>query len=206
MRLAFPALLAALLASSVSSPALADDSAAATAPVAPQTAPATRWYGWEQLASDASSTLLALGAIGASNTNGNASEFLAVASTGGYLVASPLIHDNHGHPVKALLAVGLRIVLPALTGVIGYGIGSAAMQSANGVPQDSATENRAAQYYPVMYTLFAIPVGMAIATIIDDGFLAREEKLPAPAHDAPTIEPRVSVVLGGATAGVGGTF
>ena len=177
------------------------------APAASETAPATEWYGWEQLASDAGSTLLALGALGMSNeANGTPGEFLAVGSAGGYLVASPLIHSIHGHPMKALLAVGLRLALPALTGAIGYSIGSAAEQSANAVPQDSGTANRGAQYYPAAYTVFAIPIGMAIAMIVDDGFLAREEKTPAPARVMPTIEPRIVVVAGGATAGVGGTF
>ena len=206
MRFAYPALLAALLVSSVASPALADGPASAPPPA--ETAPATRWYGWEQLASDAGSTLLALGALGVSNSaNGNTSEFLAMSGAGGYLVASPVIHGMHGHPLKAFLAVGLRVALPAITGAIGYGLGSAAEQSANAGPPDSGTENRAAQFYPTFYAVFAVPVGMAIATIVDDCLLAREDVAPtAPDRGSPTIEPRIGVVAGGATAGVGGTF
>jgi hypothetical protein len=207
MRLAVPVLLAALVVSSVAPPALADDPAPATAPTASATAPAMSWYGWEQLAADGGSALIALGALGASNSaNGDASAFLAMASAGGYLAASPIIHGMHGHPAKAVLAVAIRLALPALTGAIGYGIGSAAEQSADSVPQGSDTVNKGAQYDPALYAIFAAPVGMVIASILDDVFLARDEKAPAPAGAAPTIEPRIGIVAGGATAGVGGTF
>jgi hypothetical protein len=207
MRLAVPVLIAALVVSSIAPPALADDPAPATTPAASATAPATSWYGWEQLAADGGAALLALGALAVSNSaSGDASAFLATASAGGYLVASPVIHGMHRHPAKALLAVAIRLALPALTGAIGYGIGSAAKQSADSASQDSATVNRGAQYDPALYAVFAAPVGMVIASILDDAFLARDEKAPAQAGVAPTVEPRIGIVAGGATAGVGGTF
>src|ERR1700689_2391923 len=105
MRLAVPVLVAALLVSSVAPPAFADDpppliaasaSASATAP-----APATSWYGWEQLVAGGGSALLALGALGVSNSaSGDASVLLGMSSAGAYLVASPIIHGMHGNPGK----------------------------------------------------------------------------------------------------------
>jgi hypothetical protein len=131
---------------------------------------------------------------------------LGMASAGGYLVASPVIHVMLGNPGKSVLAVALRLALPALTAAIGYGIGSAAKQSGDSVPQGSDTVNKGAQYDPAFYAIFAAPVGMVIASVLDDGFLARGDKAPAPAGAAPTIEPRIGIVAGGATAGLGGTF
>src|ERR1700735_3738550 len=107
MRLAVPVLVAALVVSSVAPPAFADDPAPVTAATAP--APATSWYGWEQLVADGGSALLAIRALGVSNSaSGDASVLLGMSSAGGYLVASPIIHGMHGNPGKAVLAVALR--------------------------------------------------------------------------------------------------
>lgn len=190
-------------------------SAVSAAPMAP--APATtvtvsRWYGWEPLIADAASAFVGFSVAAGASFNPSSSfgsspvvPAAAILSLGGYVAVPPLLHELRGHPGKMAASLALRIGLPLLTGAIGYAIGASADRSLQSGPIDSdAPGDQGVR--AILYTLFAAPAGMVIASAIDIAAISREDVTSAPPEPKLTFEPRLGMVTGGATAGIGGTF
>lgn len=72
--------------------------------------PRRRWYGWQTLIVDGGATLALLALAARSDTNGDDAWLTGIAVA--YSVAPPIIHLAHGHPGKALLSLGIRVVGP----------------------------------------------------------------------------------------------
>ena len=83
--------------------------------------PATSWYGWQILISDAAS-MAALGAAAGSDSPMNAG--LLLLAIGGYLVPPPIIHGMHDQGGRSLLSVGMRLGLPVLGAAVAEGASS----------------------------------------------------------------------------------
>jgi hypothetical protein len=104
-----------------------DDDADPPAPAAASTpassAPETRWYGWQTILVDIGSVGLGVAVGRAAGTGAG----LAVGLTG-YAIGAPIVHLAHGEGGDAGVSVGLRLGLPLVAGLIGYGIGAASFQ------------------------------------------------------------------------------
>lgn len=163
----------------LSAPALAhaDDT------LTPQPAAVTEWYGWQSLIADGSSIGIMVGGNAARSPGAG---YFGIA---GWYLASPVIHAVHGHGGKAAAALGLRLGLPVLGGLVGA----------------AAQNDRSDEDVPAGLVYGAL-LGVVAAMVIDDVVLANEDVVPEPTPDAPTLGPTASVVHGGATVGLGGSF
>jgi hypothetical protein len=88
---------------------------AVPAPISHEPGP-THWYGWQILASDAASLLVAT--VG-TRAEGSASHYSAFGGLLGYAAAPPLIHLLHDQGQRALGSVGMRLGFPVAGAAIG---------------------------------------------------------------------------------------
>ena len=130
-------ILPALVLCFVPRPALADTSN--TTPVIepsddePSPAGRRRWYGWQTLLIDGVSIGLVIGAVSTAgpfisfsgrDKDQTLSTSLAVMSLGTYVLGAPTVHGLHGHGLKALGSLAMRIGGPAAIGLLGWGFGT----------------------------------------------------------------------------------
>ncbi len=205
--------------------ALADDSApaAVASPAAPPAAPASEppvrtvivyapppapaakgeWYGWQTLTVDGASTALVLAGVGVgAGANGTAGAALSLAGVTGFAVGAPIVHAVHGQWGIAAADLGLRAGAVALGAFVGHEVGRATSSgcSSNSVPLGclgSSLDGLA----------IGATAGAVIASVLDAALLSQDKPVPQETP-APSFSwtPSVSMVKGGGTGGVTGTF
>ena len=110
-----------------------------------------------------------------------------------YLLASPMVHLWHGHPVRSVASLAIHAALPLL----GAWIGRANSNCDGSYECDPGK------------AIFGLVIGMGVAALVDAAYLARldtGDSAPAPSPGA-RIAPMLSLARsGGATLGLSGTF
>jgi hypothetical protein len=155
-----------------------------------------RWYGWQTLLSDAGAiSILALGSS-VDSRDGTLARALQIAGAASYLFGAPAIHWLHSRPSKALASAGLRLGAPAVTGLVGYGVGALACGKNN----DSEAPCSA------VFGGVGLVLGFAAAITIDAAVLAREPSGPEAPVSAFVLTPNLQYDRGGWRAGLSGTF
>lgn len=153
----------------------------------PTEAPARTWYGWQTLTSDGAALALGLSGIPAE------SFVPPVLGAVGYVVGAPMIHAAHGHPIRALVSVGLRLVLTVGLGGLTY----------LALKPDGPTESSGVvdpDHLQAGGTGFLVGALGGIAAIVVDAATAFEEP---PKRQASV---GISRVPGGTTLGLSGRF
>ena len=149
----------------------------------------THWYGWQILASDAASLLVAT--VGSAESSGSGSGTFAAVGVLGYAAAPAVIHLLHDQGARALGSVGMRVAFPAVGAFIGA-------EAASGCG-DGSEENWCQFGWGA--TGFLIGTISAIAL---DAALARE---PVPRENAGLrLAPQVLVSEREARIGLSGSF
>jgi hypothetical protein len=192
-----------LLSLSSANAASADeDDAGQPAPAAASTPASsvreTRWYGWQTMLVDIGSVGLGVAAGRAAGTGTG----FAVALTG-YAVGAPIVHLAHGEGGDAGVSVGLRLGLPLVAGLIGYGIGAASFQGC--APGDWFCSR---DWSAGIGAVLGAGVGAVGAVILDWSLLGRE-RVPPGATSSRGIHwsPLVAVTpKGEPSMGVAGSF
>lgn len=173
-------------------------------PPPPSTTPV--WYGWQTLAADgASAALLGTGAAWAgsgSSGNGTAAPVLLVGGLGGVALGGPIVHLAHGHPLRALADLGLRVSAVTLGGFVGGEIVAASTAR-------SGCQNNDVGCLP--QTLGGVALGALVGTVaasaIDAAVLSYDEPARPPASvSAFSWSPSVSMLKNGGAVGLTGTF
>ena len=126
-------------------------------PQPPQTVEKTQWYGWQNLLSDVTSSVLF-----AQNGSSHGVAPLQYIGIAGYVAGSPLIHGANGCWNNALLSAALRLGLPTLGGLTGMALTKPDSQS------DDSDISRA------LAIGGGIIVGALAAMLVDDIFVARK--------------------------------
>lgn len=174
--------------------------AAVPAPPAPPAPPKAEWYGWQTLTVDGASTALVGLGVAASGSP-TASAGLALTGVSGFALGAPIVHAAHGRWGVAAADLGLRAGAVALGGFVGAEVGrEAAPASCNSVLLGCLGD-----------TLDGLAVGATVgavaASVLDAALLAKytpePKETPAPSF---SWSPSASMVRGGGTAGVTGTF
>jgi hypothetical protein len=189
--LSFAAVLLASL--SITSSALADD-----APAAEKTPAEPRWYGYQTLTLDG----VALGVTAAGVAQKSTLPAVGLVT---YVVGAPIVHVVHGHGIKALADLGLRVGAPIGGALAGAIIGVAVL------PRSADAFDGLANMYYGFVVGGLLGIGSAVA--VDAAFLAREDapkkdKADDASRTSASVQwtPTVAPSPGGATAGVVGTF
>jgi hypothetical protein len=160
---------------------------AAPAPGSHEAGP-SHWYGWQLLASDAASLLVAT--VGSSAESSASGEFAAVGLLG-YAAAPAVIHLLHDQGARALSSVGMRLAFPALGAAIAVGASSGC---GNGDEED---------WCQLGWGATGVLIG-TLSAIALDAALARE---PVPRASARLqFSPQVLVSQGEARLGLSGSF
>ena len=139
-------------------------------------APARTWYGNQTIVVDVASTLLMVGGLA-----GHVDAVFLIGLAG-YAFGGPAIHAVHGRPEITLASFFVRFAVPAVTGLIGAGIGDATLRRQPSFNDGSFLSP------PVAGALVGVPLGMVGAMVLDSSLLAWT---PAP----PTARPRPVVTL-----------
>ena len=182
------------------SPGEAHDEPTLVTPEPAAAAPArtTEWYGWQTLASDA----VSLGSIPLELSSASPSaSYLFFASLSGYALGAPAIHVAHGHWRLAGEDLALRVGAVTVGSLLGAALGKPGTPSGcDGMRASCLPDNGNGLFV-------GATIGAVAAALLDASLLARDAR---PAETAPTPAfawlPSASLVSGGATAGVGGTF
>jgi hypothetical protein len=195
-RLASSLLAALVLTATAVAPSLvrADEPASAPAvAVAPAAAAVdqveTVWYGYQNLGADA--VALGLG-IAAVDTYNRPSDVLAWSAVGVYALGGPLVHVlHHGLTTRSLASVAMRLGLPVAGAYLGM-----ALVHCNHQERECEGDDLGGYF-------IGAGLGIATAVIVDDFFLAREERHVERSPWTPTVAPAPG---GGMTFGVAATF
>jgi len=188
--------IALLLAASL---VLASATARADPPAPPTPAEsheqATRWYGYQTLATDGVALLFFVPAQ--SSASSATKQGFAMGTLTMYGVGAPIVHLAHGHVGKALLDLGLRVGMPLALGAAGYAIGASSREQADGLGG-------------VVGAGFGALLGAAGASAIDAIVVAREPvsppcATPAPAAEAPRSSAKIEPTFGLSPERGGGT-
>jgi len=146
--------------------------------------PRTEWYGWQILASDATtlvtSTLL-LGSLRNEN-------YGLVNLYGGFVLGGPIVHGVHGNPGRALGSLALRVVLPTAGGLIGC----------------AAYDGHNEFFGCLPGAALGLAIGMGGAIALDSGVLGYTDGKPEPRTLG--VVPSASFSRTGATFGLQGIF
>jgi hypothetical protein len=159
-----------------------------------------RWYGWQPVLVDLASVATALAGTAA---GGQTQEGATIVAASVFTLGSPIIHLAHGHARRAAGSLALRLLLPAIGAASGAATGLLLFPSNNGSRGDVG------EIGGFLGGLVGGVSGIVCAAVVDDVMLAEDKVLrePLPPPDAhPTLEPRVGVVSGGMTLGLGGAF
>lgn len=101
---------------------------ASTEPTKP--AEVTVWYGWETLALDVTSGLMAVGTLGATD----AADIVGLLGIGTYVLGTPIIHLARGHYWRSAGSLAMRLAIPTL----GFFIGATIGEHSPGVSNDAS--------------------------------------------------------------------
>lgn len=127
-------------------------------PDRPSPGSTTRWYGYQTLLVDAASVGVML--AGASDKRIGPASAIGL---GAFALGAPIVHAAHGHPGKAALDLGLRVVVP-----VGIGATLAATCSRSQAPGDDGSSCNMASF------AVGVLIGVPIAILVDSTTLARE--------------------------------
>jgi hypothetical protein len=198
----------ALVRLTPSKAARADEPAVTLAP--PVSTPvSTEWYGWETIATDGGSALaLTLGTV---SDNPGAQWGLSIAGFAGYGLGAPIMHAARGRWKTAVADLGLRVGAVLVGGLVGLGIGTAAVSSKPACPGLTSSSSCAPFLYGLDTQVNGMMIGAAVgavtASVLDATVLARETRHHA---DTPSTgfrwSPTLAPLPGGAAGGVAGSF
>jgi hypothetical protein len=154
-----------------------------------EVAPAN-WYGWQTLLADAGTLTLAI--VAASSANAP----LGVVSYGSYIFSPPIIHWVHGKTGIGFASLGMRVVGPVVTTLIGYAI--------------DASSSRTSELQGAAGAALGLLVGYVATVVVDAAVFAYDAPAPR-AQSSARGRPFVVVPTLGASAdrasiGLGGTF
>lgn len=154
-------------------------------------------YAGEVLVADGISAGVMLASIFLPSTGG----VVTLGGLGGYVFASPIVHLAHGSPWRALGSLGLRTVLPA-----GLGVGGAYAGFALSTARCSGLQCLGGIVVGALLGVTGLVFGMASASAVDAGFLARE-RVPVKALPV-NVSPYVTPTAAGTDVGLqaSGTF
>jgi hypothetical protein len=187
------------------------------APAPPAPTPHGTWYGWQPLAVDtASIAVVALSVSRFGPSNSEAQWALAAGGAGSFALGGPIIHAAHGRWGAAAGDLALRVGVPLVTGLIGFGIASTQTPSPPAFCNAPAPDQElGCALYPIGNdamllggALLGAGAGALAVSLVDAVFLARTPATaPSEQRPALTWSPTVSVrPEGGASAGIVGRF
>lgn len=125
------------------------------------------WYGWQVLIADGVATGLIVTAA--------ATESRPVFTVGivSYALAAPAVHVLHDRPLPGVGSLALRVALPGLFGLIGYGSVSCRSDYADEAEGAACTDQRRTR------GTIGLIAGAAIATGLDVGVIAFDRRRPS---------------------------
>lgn len=165
-------------------------------PEAPTGPAKSQWYGWQTLTVDGLSTAAAFGGIGLSVNSGATGGALFFIGMGGYVLGAPAIHLAHAEYGRAGLSLGVRLVAPAVLGVIA----NAASRNCDKNSNDWINFCREGS------TALGVGLGMLTAMAIDAAISWSSKGREERREEKPSVLPDVMVSPQGARAGISGRF
>lgn len=158
----------------------------------------TRWYGWQTLAVDAASVVVAAAAAHVDTESPSTRPFVTaglVGGVGGFLVGAPIVHLAHGEYRHAGASLGLHGGGALVSTAFAIGLFSSSCRSRSATSDLSGSDcSTGAFVVPLL-------VGAALTSALDAILLAHA-RVPSPRGVSVGLAP----TRGGATAGVMGTF
>lgn len=156
-------------------------------PVAPTYVTEMDSYRWQITLADVSAVSLLL-----AGKSGTTSSIAGLT----YLLAGPIIHGAHGQGGRVAASLGLRLVLPLVSGI---GFAALAEHNSHCTPEDDDCDSGA-----LFAALFGFTLGAVSAMVLDATVVAR----PVEIHRSvgPTWAPQIAMTPGRTTFGVVGRF
>lgn len=128
---------------------------------------------------------------------GTRSPATAVGAGVVYGVGAPLVHLAHGRPGMALASFATRVSAPAMGGLLGFFVMSAATGSS---PMDGA-------FAQGLGASIGVLTGVTAAVVLDAALYSHVwKKAPLGWDGKPSLAPQAAITPGGGSVGVGGTF
>ena len=135
--------------------------------------PSERWYGWQLLIVDG----LVLGAAGLGFALAeDSSEAILGTAAVGYALGGPTVHWAHGHTMKGVGSLGLRLGIPLASGVVFGAL-------------FSGSANHAMSGFEAGFLFIGLPVGAVTAILIDAIVLGWEPAPIASTRIVPSLSP-----------------
>jgi hypothetical protein len=141
------------------------------------------WYGWQTLATDLAAVSIAYLALSEQQpvasspasapedrSGPSAASLLAGLGAATFVLGAPAIHLVHGRPDSAAISLGLRLGLPVVGGLAGFGLA--------GGNCPATTDSDCAKNSPVLLIAVGAIVGLITASAIDASQLAYEKPKP----------------------------
>ena len=138
--------------------------AAQSAAPAPATRSVSHWYGWQTLATDGASVVVALLGVAVSDGSERLGQGMGYTALLGYALGGPVVHAVHGNPGRAIGSLALRGGLPLAAGYAGSAL--------EDCPDD-------ADFCGLGGALLGGTLGVLGAILIDAAALGREERIEA---------------------------
>lgn len=164
----------------VPSPALRATTTVLPARIEPREPPLSRrtWYGWQSITADGLATAMIMGGSG-----------WTLAGIGTYVLGGPIIHLTHGHVLRSVGSLGLRIGAPLMGVVVGCSASARSESSCD------------------IGALVGSLVGLAAASAVDASFAYdAEPHRPMPATASASIAPTFVATRHGGTIALQGVF
>ena len=154
--------------------------AASSQPAPPPPSGSRVWYGYQLLFVDAASVLLLVGGAADESSSAGLVSGLGLVL---WTLNGPVVHGIHGHPIRALVSIPVRVGIPLGCVVLG----ALLSQATAGVPSGDQEQD------PLAWVGGAVlggVVGVLGAVVIDDVVLPWDE---APAPDESLLRPSFTI-------------